>query len=57
MDNLLVIEDKENPQMGLSFFLLLVMEMKAGRVFSEGAEGKIEFAPTCKYTHNSNFYA
>nr|GLL19447.1 type I inositol polyphosphate 5-phosphatase 5-like [Ipomoea trifida] len=35
----------------------LNMERAAGRVFSEWNEGKILFAPTYKYTHNSDSYA
>ncbi|CAA7401007.1 unnamed protein product [Spirodela intermedia] len=35
----------------------LVMEKEAGRVFRGWNEGKIHFAPTYKYTHNSDSYA
>ncbi|KAG8383493.1 hypothetical protein BUALT_Bualt04G0019000 [Buddleja alternifolia] len=35
----------------------LNMEREAGRVFSGWSEGKILFAPTYKYSHNSDSYA
>ncbi|XP_078440845.1 DNAse I-like superfamily protein [Wolffia australiana] len=35
----------------------LAREMEAGRVFKGWQEGKIQFAPTYKYTHNSDSYA
>ncbi|XP_066371130.1 type I inositol polyphosphate 5-phosphatase 10-like isoform X1 [Miscanthus floridulus] len=35
----------------------LMIEREAGRVFSGWNEGKICFAPTYKYTHNSDAYA
>ncbi|CAK9135424.1 unnamed protein product [Ilex paraguariensis] len=35
----------------------LNMEREAGRVFSGWSEGRIFFAPTYKYTHNSDSYA
>jgi hypothetical protein len=35
----------------------LIIEREAGRVFSGWNEGKICFAPTYKYTHNSDAYA
>ncbi|XP_024977590.1 type I inositol polyphosphate 5-phosphatase 5 [Cynara cardunculus var. scolymus] len=35
----------------------LNMEREAGRVFSGWSEGKIGFAPTYKYSHNSDSYA
>lgn len=33
------------------------MEREAGRVFNGWKEGKIYFAPTYKYTNNSDVYA
>ncbi|KAG8076319.1 hypothetical protein GUJ93_ZPchr0006g45264 [Zizania palustris] len=35
----------------------LIIEREAGRVFRGWKEGKISFAPTYKYTHNSDAYA
>ncbi|RWR78462.1 Type I inositol polyphosphate 5-phosphatase 5 [Cinnamomum micranthum f. kanehirae] len=35
----------------------LIIEKEAGRVFDGWKEGKILFAPTYKYTHNSDSYA
>lgn len=35
----------------------LMIERGAGRVFVGWKEGKISFAPTYKYTHNSDAYA
>ncbi|XP_051126820.1 type I inositol polyphosphate 5-phosphatase 5-like [Andrographis paniculata] len=35
----------------------LIREREAGRVFQGWKEGKITFAPTYKYTHNSDSYA
>jgi hypothetical protein len=38
-------------------WLQLMIERQAGRVFVGWKEGKISFAPTYKYTHNSDAYA
>ncbi|OMP04121.1 Inositol polyphosphate-related phosphatase [Corchorus olitorius] len=35
----------------------LITEREAGRVFNGFKEGKIQFAPTYKYSHNSDLYA
>lgn len=35
----------------------LIIEREAGRVFKGWNEGKIFFAPTYKYSHNSDSYA
>lgn len=37
--------------------LQLMIEREAGRVFGGWKEGKISFAPTYKYTQNSDAYA
>lgn len=41
----------------LFIFIQLNIERDAGRVFSGFKEGKIVFAPTYKYSHNSDSYA
>ena len=41
----------------LSMFWQLKIEREAGRVFGGWKEGKIYFAPTYKYSYNSDIYA